>query len=55
MIWVEDAVAEAAEIAERGLEPVDLEKHDTVWKYMFHDADGNAVGIGDNIVSGEPE
>jgi hypothetical protein len=46
MIWVDDPVAEIAEIAERGLEPDDLEKHDTVWKYVFHDAHGNEIGIG---------
>jgi hypothetical protein len=51
MIWVEDPVAEAAKIAERGLNPVDLEKHDSVWKYVFHDADGNEIGIGGDVTS----
>jgi hypothetical protein len=54
MIWVDDPVAEVADIARRGLEPVDLEKHDTVWKYVFHDADGNEVGIGGDTASGRP-
>jgi predicted enzyme related to lactoylglutathione lyase len=51
MIWVDDPVAEAAKISERGLEPVDLEKHDSVWKYVFHDADGNEIGIGGDVAS----
>ena len=38
MIWVDDPVAEAARIAERGLEPVEVEKYDTVWKYVFHES-----------------
>jgi hypothetical protein len=49
MIWVDDPVAEVARIAERGLEPVDVEKHDTVWKYVFHDADGNEIGVGGDV------
>jgi hypothetical protein len=53
MIWVDDPVAEAARIPKRGLEPVDVEKHDTVWKYVFHDADGNEVGVGGNVPSSE--
>ncbi|MEP7036178.1 MAG: VOC family protein [Actinomycetota bacterium] len=53
MIWVDDPVAEAARIAKRGLEPVDVEKYDTVWKYVFHDADGNEIGVGGNVPSGE--
>lgn len=52
MIWVDDPVAEATDISERGLEADDLEKHDTVWKYVFHDADGNEVGIGGDTTSG---
>ena len=51
MIWVDDPVAEVARIAERGLQPVDLEKHDTVWKYVFHDADGNETGIGGDVTT----
>lgn len=46
MIWVDDPVTEAAGIAERGLAPDDIEKHGAVWKYVFHDADGNEIGIG---------
>jgi hypothetical protein len=33
----------------RGLEPVDVEKHDSVWKYVFHDSDGNEIGIGGDV------
>lgn len=56
MIWVDDPVSEVARIAERGLEPVDVEKHDQVWKYVFHDVDGNEVGIGGDISpSGEDQ
>ena len=46
MIWVDDPVAEVARISERGLEPVGVEKHDSVRKYVFHDGDGNEIGIG---------
>jgi catechol 2,3-dioxygenase-like lactoylglutathione lyase family enzyme len=46
MIWVDDPVAEVARIAGQGLEPIDIEKHDSVWKYVFHDTDGNETGIG---------
>jgi hypothetical protein len=53
MIWVDDPVAEITKIADRGLEPVDVEKHDTVWKYVFHDVDGNETGIGGDVSSGE--
>jgi hypothetical protein len=49
MIWVDDPVAEVARISERGLEPVDVEKHDAVWKYVFHDSDGNETGIGGEV------
>lgn len=52
MIWVDDPVAEAARIAERGIEPVDVEEYDTVRKYVFHDADGNEIGIGGSISDG---
>jgi hypothetical protein len=52
MIWVDDPAAEVAKISERGLEPVQIEKHGTVWKYVFHDADGNETGIGGEV-SGE--
>ena len=49
MIWVDDPVAEVARISGRGLEPVDIEKHDSVWKYVFHDSDGNETGIGGKV------
>jgi hypothetical protein len=52
MVWVDDPVAEAARIAQRGVEPVDVEKYDTVWKYVFHDADGNEIGIGGDTADG---
>ena len=52
MIWVDDPVSEVAKISERGLEPVDVEKHDTVWKYVFHDADDNETGIGGEVPTG---
>ena len=49
MIWVGDPVAEVAKIAERGLTPVGVEKHDPVWKDIFHDSDGNETGIGGEV------
>ncbi|MER5334123.1 VOC family protein [Micromonospora sp. NPDC002717] len=49
MIWVDDPVAEVARISGQGLEPVDVEKHDSVWKYVFHDRDGNETGIGGEV------
>lgn len=51
MIWLDDPAAEIARIAERGLEPDEIEKHDNVWKYVFHDADGNEIGIGGDVGS----
>jgi catechol 2,3-dioxygenase-like lactoylglutathione lyase family enzyme len=48
-IWVDDPVAEVARISGRGVEPVDIEKHDSVWKYVFHDSDGNETGIGGQV------
>ena len=53
MIWVDDPTAEAARIAQRGLEPVDVEKHDRVWKYVYHDSDGNETGIGGEVSASE--
>lgn len=53
MIWLDDPVTVVARIGERGIEPVDLEKHDRVWKYVFHDADGNETGIGGSVSSPE--
>ena len=52
MIWVDDPVGEVAAMSERGLEPVDVEKHGSVWKYVFHDADGNEIGIGGDTAGG---
>ena len=49
MIWVDDPVAEVARISGLGLEPVDVEKHDSVWKFVFHDSDGNETGIGGDV------
>jgi catechol 2,3-dioxygenase-like lactoylglutathione lyase family enzyme len=49
MIWVDDPAAEVARIAEQGLEPVDIEKHGPVRKYVFHDEDGNETGIGGEV------
>ncbi|MEU6074064.1 VOC family protein [Micromonospora sp. NPDC047074] len=49
MIWVDDPVAEVAGISARGLEPVDVERHDSVWKYVFRDSDGNEMGIGGEV------
>jgi catechol 2,3-dioxygenase-like lactoylglutathione lyase family enzyme len=52
MIWVDDPVDKVAKISERGIEPVDVEKHEGVWKYVFHDADGNETGIGGAVATG---
>lgn len=49
MIWVDDPVAEVERIKGRGLDPDDVEKHDSVWKYVFHDADGNETGVGGEV------
>ena len=49
MIWVDDPVAEIAKIAAQGINSDDVEKHDEVWKYVFHDADGNETGIGGRV------
>lgn len=51
MIWVDDPAGMVAKIAERGLAPDDIEKHDSVWKYVFHDADGNETGIGGEVAT----
>jgi len=53
MIWVDDPISEVARIADQGVEPVDVEKHDQVWKYVFHDSDGNETGIGGEVLSPE--
>ena len=49
MIWFDDPAATVAAITARGLEPTGIEKHDPVWKYVFHDLDGNEIGIGGNV------
>ena len=49
MIWVDDPVAEVAQISARGIELDDVEKHESVWKYVFHDSDGNETGIGGEV------
>lgn len=49
MIWVDDPDAEVARIAERGVEPTDVERHDPVWKYVFRDIDGNETAIGGEV------
>lgn len=49
LIWVDDPVAEVARISAQGLEPVDVEKYGSVWKYVFHDSDGNETGIGGEV------
>ena len=49
MIWVDDPVAEIERISRQGLEPVDVEKHGSVWKYVFRDGDGNETGIGGEV------
>lgn len=51
MIWVDDPVAESARIAGQGIEWDDVERHDGVWKYVFHDADGNETGVGGPVAA----
>jgi len=51
MLWVDDPVGEVERIGARGVEPDDVEKHGGVWKYVFHDADGNEIGIGGQVGS----
>jgi hypothetical protein len=33
----------------RGIEAVDVEKHECVWKYGFDDVDGNETAIGGRV------
>ena len=40
------------ESVRRLLEPVDVEQHGSVRKYVFHDADGNETGIGGEVPAG---
>ncbi len=49
MIWFDDPAAVVAGIKSRGLEPTEIERHDPVRKYVFHDPDGNEIGIGGNV------
>ncbi len=49
MIWMDDPGSVVAGIAERGLQPVDVEQHGNVCKWVFHDADGNETGIGGEV------
>lgn len=49
MIWYDDPTAEVDRIIAVGIEPDEIEKHDTVWKYVFRDADGNEIGIGGDV------
>jgi catechol 2,3-dioxygenase-like lactoylglutathione lyase family enzyme len=49
MIWFDDPVGTVAAIGRRGLEPLGIEKHDPVWKYVFHDPDGNEIGVGGRV------
>ncbi|MET8831854.1 VOC family protein [Streptomyces sp. NPDC004610] len=52
MIWVDDPASEVERIAATGLEPVGEERHGTVAKWVFHDADGNETGIGGEVSAG---
>ena len=38
--------ATVAAIADRGIEPTELEDYGESRKYVFHDPDGNEVGVG---------
>ncbi len=52
MIWVDDPCLRSRRSASGALEPIDVEKHDTVWKYVYHDADGNKTGTGGEVQTG---
>ncbi|MGX5653608.1 VOC family protein [Geodermatophilus nigrescens] len=45
-IMVADLDATAEAIRQRGIEPTGLEDYGEARKYVFHDPDGNEVGIG---------
>jgi hypothetical protein len=46
-VWVEDLDARIAEIAERGIEPAEIETYSNgVRKAIYRDEDGNEVGFG---------
>ncbi|WP_328459285.1 VOC family protein [Streptomyces sp. NBC_00448] len=51
MVWVDEPRSEIARIAGRGLEPVEVEEHGGVCKWVFRDDDGNETGIGGEIPS----
>jgi catechol 2,3-dioxygenase-like lactoylglutathione lyase family enzyme len=45
-IMVADVDATAEAIIGRGIEPTELEDYGQARKYVFHDPDGNEIGIG---------
>ena len=45
-IMVADLDATAEAISGRGIEPTELEDYGEARKYVFHDRDGNEIGIG---------
>ena len=45
-IMVADLDATAEAIRERGIAPIELEDYGEARKYVFHDPDGNEIGIG---------
>ncbi|RBM22992.1 VOC family protein [Streptomyces sp. PT12] len=49
VIWRDDPAAEVERIAARGPRPVDVEKHGSVWKWIYRDADGNEFGLGGEV------
>ncbi|UIX33824.1 VOC family protein [Streptomyces sp. GQFP] len=49
MVWMDDPGSEIARIAERGLRPVEVERHGNVCKWVFRDSDGNETGIGGEV------
>lgn len=45
-IMVADLDTTAEAIRKRGIEPTEVEDYGQARKYVFHDADGNEIGIG---------
>lgn len=45
-VMVADVDAVVAAIRSRGIAPVELEEYGEARKYVFHDPDGNEIGIG---------
>ena len=45
-VMVADLDATAEAISGRGIEPKELEDYGEARKYVFHDPDGNEIGIG---------